>query len=511
MRIMKKTMMKMMTALTAVTALFAMTVSGTVSAYNTPSIGTGYAHQLTTSTQTAEIPIQKDIIAFNSDPIRGDIATTILPPKMTYQYEISIPEMNNDVSITTLDQNDASVTLAVHPGILGSVTMIDDKGDLITTPAAFADSDYASGKLPATITFGNSMERKKTNQIGTREPVDVSTDYTFKSSMDITVDAGKIYNPQLADQPDYRNKPGVYRYQITETTAASVYTASGVTDGGAPDDLYLDVYVKYNETNDNLVVYGYVLLRSTAEGASANITYVENSDETIKTEGFVSESEGDDNGDNSVNLGDLKSDRYETYNLKVGKTVSGDLASRQHRFPFEITLTNDTVTNNAAFCVNNMAGIEAAQQFTGNTWTSADANIDRIDFKMAHGDQVTFIGLPAGTKVLVKEKNDTNDTYSVSAKDSNENIALQVKLSDAEGSFPKVKAEHNKTVEMAAPFAITSTLKAEVITFNNDLSDVSVTGLVFDIAPFILITAVGAALLAFYFYNRRKTQSDDKI
>ncbi|MBR4318586.1 MAG: hypothetical protein IKP69_00875, partial [Oscillospiraceae bacterium] len=332
--------------------------------------------------------------------------------------------------------------------------------------------------------------------------------YKATKQMDITVDASKIYDTDSDGNAD--NEPGVYRYEITEVTSDATYIASGVTEGGAGDTIFLDVYTKYNEAKNNLVIYGYVLLKSTEDGANTSITYNEETEkEGVKIEGFVTTSEGDDNNDNEIIPADFKGDYYSTYNVEVKELVAGDLADRYHEFPFSIQLSNDTVTSSPNFSINDGATHSTTSLTTAGKWNSDDVNIAGIDFKLKYGEVINLIGLPAGTKIMVTETNDAEDVYSVSAV-FNE-TAKNLVNSDATKTGSSISIPKNDTASLDASYPITMELNSDKVVITNTLRDVSVTGLLFDIAPFLFITSAGIFLFTLYLRNKKETDTDNMI
>jgi ABC-type antimicrobial peptide transport system permease subunit len=124
-----------------------------------------------------------------------------------------------------------------------------------------------------------------------------------------------------------------------------------------------------------------------------------------------------------------------------------------------------------------------------------------------------IIGLPAGTKVKVTETNDTKDIYSVSVQGNGTPFVMKKGGSDTVNpSNTSVSVGKDETAEMNAAFLIkTLTENGDQIVVTNTLRDISVTGLLFDIAPFIFITATGIILLALYMNGKRKNDAEHKI
>lgn len=496
---MKKNFIK--AALASITAF--MTVSTlTASAFNCIAVDSSVrddlpAHKLQTSSETAEIVVMKDILAFNPENKR------IPEPNMVYSYAITSANVT-DATITTIDSNNNPVPLTVYPGVIQAVTAITDSGNAEAQMSTSADGLTKNG----TITFKCDPNNLKYTNKETDTPYVCSEDYKFTKQMGITINASKIYDPDN-NPATQNNGVGIYRYKITETTAEDTYVQSGVTEGTAGDVVYLDVYVKNKDEGNGLLIYGYVMLKGVEITDSTSITYSETVDEGVKIDGFTTTYEGDTNGDGSVIPGDFKGDKYLTYNADIKKQVSGDFADRQHEFPFLISASNNTVKN-ANFSVNDGA-IHAVTALDANgAWSSeSGANLDDINFNLKHGEIISLIGLPAGTKVKVKETNDTDVAYAVSATcDGN---AKQVVNSDETKSGNSISIEKDDTAEMVEAYSVALKDNSNKIIITNTLRDISITGLIFDIAPFIFITAAGILLFIIFMKNKKKDDTDNMI
>ena len=493
---MKKSLMKKaFSALTAIMTTTTMAASFNALAANTDDKNTGHAH-LIDSTVTATIPIKKDIVAFNPDE------KDIHEPNIVYTYEISSANAES-AKIRTVDTANQPIVIDVHNGVLAAIKSIGDSGN------SSASMTSGTDKQTGTITFGldNSASAKKTGNKETADTYNVNDEHKFTKQMNIVIDADFIYNPADGQTGTDKqvNPPGVYRYKIEDVTDASAFTNSGVEDGGAGNLLYLDVYTKYNTNQDSLVIYGYVLFRedTTKDGTSIEYGTITPSDE-IKTEGFVTSSEGDDNGDGTlVDKNDATFDTYKTYNVKVEKKVAGELADRQHQFPFTLQLSNDTITSQADFSIMNTVGTvnEHALDATGKCTSDA--------FKLKHGESVTLIGLPSGTNIMATEENDLDDIYTVSVKINNTATQL-IKGTDTSTAANSIALEKSEKASLSAVYEFNKDSSSDIITFTNTLSDVSVTGLLFSIAPFIFITLTGAVLFVFVI-KRRNPKKDENI
>lgn len=158
--------------------------------------------------------------------------------------------------------------------------------------------------------------------------------------------------------------PGVYRYNITQSSVKAGFTADNRT-------LYLDVYVT---VDDNGVVngeYAYVL-----------------KDGTTKVEGFVN--------------------TYVTNNLTVTKTVKGNFSDRTDVFTFTVALETATANAGDKYTVE-VAGAAADPLTVGEDGTVSKA------YTLQHGQSLVIKGLTVDTTYEVTESN--ADEYFTSIND----------------------------------------------------------------------------------------------
>lgn len=518
---MKKTIIqKALASLTALLAVSAIALPMTAAAVDTPTINAEPATKLDTPATSVAVPVKKDIVLFNAD------GKPILSPNINYSYEITAAAVT-DATITTYAPEDLDtdgktpktgavpITVTVKPGIINAITVGGNH----------ADNDKVTG----TISFGadgdtnhnDNTEKHNSN----RESVQtVTLSNKVSSSMSITVDADKIYDTDDTDNERKQdNGPGVYRYKIKDVTTPATLTASGITRAaGNNDTIYLDVYTKYNDQKNGLVVYGYVLLKDTTSHDSTSINYDKTTtEETLKITGFDTDSENNANyKEQTVEKANLTSDSYHTYNVEVSKKTEGDLADTQHNFPFKIELTNaNKVTSlDDFYYVITKDGTAQTEQITNlsgtGTWT-LDGSTDTT-LQLQNDDKILITGLPVKTSIKVTETNDTADKYTVSATKlkqptgtATETEPITLKSGSATGTSLSVAG--GATAEMNAALELIKEDGNDKIVFTNTLKDISVTGLLFNIAPFAFITAAGAVLFGLFMKNRKYSDTESKI
>ena len=278
---------------------------------------------------------------------------------------------------------------------------------------------------------------------------------------------------------------GVYRYEIHES--ASAYTSNGIKEGTTGNVRYLDVYVKdaaeqseeINQPSD-WDVYGFVLFA--AEEAEGETT---EQSAGYKTEGFVAHKDENDSSNNKT------ADEYYTFNLTVSKTVVNDafIKTTHHEFPFTLTLQNDTVTADVLPIMNVSANAKqdplAAGTISG-TWKA----------EIADGASIEYVGIPAGTTISITETNDvTGAVYRVNVAGADNEL--------------EDKNIYTGTSSDAAVVAATAGQKVEAnrnVAFTNTLQQISPTGVVLRVAPYILMLAAGVVLLVIA--RRRRTANE---
>ena len=477
-----------------------MTVTGTtVSAVGSPTLDQPPATVITNPTSTVNVPVNKDIVLFNSE------GSDILSPNITYSYEITPANVSDTTTITTMSPStETPIILNVHPGILAAVT-------------TSADDAQTAEKVEGSITFG-AVDDTYYYPSNMFDAITLDLSRKVRRSMTISVDANKIYNPDYDSNTQTNqqlNGPGVYRYKIEDITTDDTMRTAGVTIGSQPIKvIYLDVYTKYNDNYDGLDVYGYVLLRNTTDEENVDITYDNDARaETLKITGFDTDSENENVTNNQVVKMHFHSDCYKTYNVEVRLDTAGALADTQHNFPFKVELANGAIKSLADFWYQITKDGVALSAESGNLSATGAWKLDGADadtnLQLQKGDKIMITGLPAGTYIKVTETNDTADTYAVSVSCDDTVQSLRVNDTDTTGS--SVSVASNQKAEMVNAVDVNTQTNNNRIVFTNTIRDVSITGLLFDIAPFIFITAAGVVLLVLFMRNKKYSDNKSKI
>ncbi len=451
----------------------------------------GYTTADTQNVDDKVINIKKEITVYNPDE------ALIYGPAITYTYTVA--PGTKDVSITDATTDHAS-GLATTTTTLSGVTT----GVVINSGTA-GDATSATG----TIAWTNA------------DVLDASFAGTANYK-NLTIDFTNVVFSQ----------PGVYRYTISES--AATYTTSGVVETTAPaasaHTRYLDVYVMrsalYGKTADGTAdsttnakhwwkIYGYVCVYNDNDAITPDGDTTTTG--AVKTNGFVSGTTGS---------ATFLADEYHTYNLTVGKTLSGDATMNGHKFPFDVAWTAGSATGTFQFAVEESSAAvtktaQAAGTTVNGTAIAADSfykvgGADAVGTadkdgtpSIANGGIVKYIGIPTGTISTVTETNDVvGTTYATTAS---ETIGSGSAANVVWTGGTSAKSTDNKIATMS-PNATTIYAQASApvadsnvaIQVTNTLSIISPTGVVLRVAPYVLMLAAGVVLLVLS-RKRKKT------
>lgn len=395
----------------------------------------------------AVIPLTKSIVFVNKN------GSPMYEPNITYTYTVEPASIEE----STYTVNDETNTGYAHPGVAGGVT-----GVSIPFGIRLGDQDTT-----AVTSSADGVEVERTANLG------------------VTLSAF--------------SRPGIYRYKVTETSDPANVMTAGLSERDADEYnsvRYLDVYIKYNDAG-NLVMYGAVFFKSltTNNDGKDNIA-----SSTIKTTGY----EPTLSDPSSDKLKDDKTvDQYVTYDFSVKKTVSGSMADKLHEFPFYVSISNSI--NGARFTYV----ADGSEQFTGAAVASGVGTLSAANFqigadsketsllKLKANDSITLKGLPSNQTnelaVVVKEFNDTYDKYTPSVEAVNGAITMN-STDEATGDAMAASTGSDTTSSFTVK---TNDVANQRITVDNNLTEISPTGVVLRVAPYVLMLMAGIVLFAF--------------
>lgn len=452
---MKKTkfMTKVMAVVFALAILFAMSVpafaadttNNTNDASGSLSSPTPNLAIKTVDPTSHTITLNKSLIVFNQESI------SVYEPNINYTYTVGPYTLVDETQARVKDKDDNIVY--VNDGVPGGLT--------VTTTPTFSDANPVNASATGTV---------------------------VEKPLVLTVHDSVF------------TKAGIFRYVLEDTTNVSTaLNTVGITrPSGYSTNRYIDLYVTNN--GGSLVVNNAVIFvaTSTLDPATGMIDT-----STIKTTGFNEEDDGD-----SDYTDDKAADHYYTYNLKVTKTTTGQLADKQHPFPFAIQISSIKAAKITKTTDGSSYTVETV---TSNT--VGGTNLATPQASLKNGDYIEYCGIPYGASATVSEYNNTYDTYK--ATGSTRNASTQITLSETElTSSPTysgttvVATMQNILIDAGTAHdetdnkqRVTGTTEAN---FTNQIKDISPTGLVFRVAPYVLMLAAGVSLIVLFAKRRRE-------
>ena len=261
-------------------------------------------------------------------------------------------------------------------------------------------------------------------------------------------------------------EPGEYEFIIRESEGYYEDSADNEDDSGwAQQFMTLRVYI-IRDDDDQMKVYGYSL-----------ISY--NGDEEIKVDTFTNEYM---NGSTSGT----------PHTFTVDKTVTGNAATSAEKaahYSFDLTVNNDaTSTDKTYYVIVKHNGTNCNEQ-VDTTYTVTEGDAEPISVAM--GDKVTIYGLTKNDVITVTETGYTGNTPA-GACDWD---VFTVTNSATDGEGEQVTASN---------MAVTGEENDDKVTFTNTHTVSNPTGIVMDVAPYVLLVVVAAAGCFVFLRKRRE-------
>ena len=166
---------------------------------------------------------------------------------------------------------------------------------------------------------------------------------------------------------------------------------------------------------------------------------------------------------------------------KIIKTDTADTVDTNKEFEFIANFTFPTGTDETTF------GAEATIEGSTKTITGTSHT-----FKLKHGQNVKFTGLPVGTKISVTESATPNykGSAEVVINNGTKEAVAETKYNEALTVSDKTLGQNKNTVDVT-----------------NTYNYVPATGIIMNTLPYVLMIALcGAALMAFVAFKRRRLQ-----
>lgn len=362
-------------------------------------------------------------------------------------------------------------------------------------PAAIVNADAETGKGSATVSFTSREVEETADQLS----------MAVRENINFAFDTTKF------------TAPGIYRYEINDETADALLVAAGIV---RPDDYeskkFLDVYViqatdsSTGEPTDGYTIAGYVLLDETTNTSVTPATEkdpgfrssVEDVEEIPVPGTEIPGEPGEPGGVISAGstgiANDNSFDYYYTYNVEVDKVITGNMADKNHAFPFTATLTTPA------------GATVGATVYAGTDKTALSASDETsFDPSLADGGKYYIYGVNPLATVNVKEKNDTQNTYTASVKVNTvaDGDAADINYNEEKAATPI--AVSNYDIEAAAvPATITG--EDKVVEFTNDMTVGTPTGVMLVAVPFAGVAALaGGALVVSKLHSKKKNDGSE--
>ncbi len=335
---------------------------------------------------------------------------------------------------------------------------------------------------------------------------------TFSSSEMVNGSSGietKKYITVTID-PTKFDKPGIYRYVITDATStAALYAAGIVRTGHSGADYlptrYLDVYVAAKSDATGYEVTGYVLhstndVTYTAEGKSIGFVY-------------------DDHHGN---------DTYRNLATMLKKVVKGTMGDRTHAFPFTVTVNNlNKPFHYSVYTIpdGQDRGDRRPDNDTSITWNYVDdIHTFPATISLKHNEALVIRGLCPQATVNYTETNNTSETYKVRADYLKDNTDLneqdsvfQTERDVAAGgtlalSETPLNISNYATVNSDSDVTTVPTRSDyRYVQYTNKINAVSPTGIILRFAPFVVLAGFAGLLLVLAGKTKKKETKVRKI
>ena len=266
---------------------------------------------------------------------------------------------------------------------------------------------------------------------------------------------------------------GKYEYTVTETQTVNPAVVNGDHEKMimSQAEYTMDVYVTDGATGTEI--------SNTAQDTTGKVD-ISNTDKNgfNFTNTYVQEA---GTGTDPVNPGP----DYTTYGSldvsKIIKTDAADTADTNKEFEFTADFTFPNGTDGTTLGAKATIG-DSTTSITGTSHT----------FKLKHGQDVKFTGLPVGTKISITESATPNYKGSAEVVINNETkqAVAETKYNEALTVSDKTLGQNKNTVDVT-----------------NTYNYVPATGIIMNTLPYVLMIALcGAALMAFVAFKRRRLQ-----
>lgn len=242
--------------------------------------------------------------------------------------------------------------------------------------------------------------------------------------------------------------PGIYRYTVTETTP----THAGIVN--RDKELTLDIYVQYAQMGGD-VDYG-----------TLTASYVLTLSGDTKVAGFTNV--------------------YTTHDLTLEKKVTGNQGDRSKKFTFTVVISGGTADDQYTVSVPNGSSTNNGKNPSTLKLSNSSGTVQVTGtYELAHDEAITIYGLPPGMKYTITETSYSDDGYTTTNDVNNGGEA------DGKTTNEQTMGDNNVTV-----------------TFTNNKDGGTVpTGLLLEVAPYVLLVVVIACGLVALTLTSRKQRN----
>lgn len=377
--------------------------------------------------------------------VAGVMAASMILPGMT---AFASAEEDAKISAGTLS---VTKTIKVGEGVTVPATTLKftadqvdgDNADGTTQPATIADTDVVIELAATTTTNGNGITA-----------------------------TGTFANLETAI-----TKNGEYTFTLSETAPTTLRGADDTEGWSVLDNntYYLHVY-KTDKGFTYIVTEGNKVNKD-KEGNIVSLKDKVGSDEFA----FVNEYTKDAGSDPKVDPEDPDDEDGKHGALEIVKTVTGDSAAYTDAFTFKVTLTNSSTSKIAE-------GDTLAYTLDGKdanaTVKKAEDGSLYVEVAIANGQKASFKKIEAGVGVKVEETNRPNtDKTTVKAMFNGSDYSEAQEATSISGVLGQ---------------------SANIVRFTNVATDITVTGVVTNVAPYITLVVVAVAAVAAYVVMKRR-------
>lgn len=377
------------------------------------------------------------------------------------------------MSIKTLSKKMLAIVAA------GAMTL----GLAMPTSVFAAGGDTATKVTEAYIskTFNREVAKDETFSFTATQVTGNTADVTIPNISFSGTETGTTTERAQVSFPTNWPDAGKYEYTVKETAAAPA-----ITDGEhqkmimSQAEYTMDVYVTNGDKGleiSNIIVNKKKDDKGTAATGKVDISNTDKNGFNF-TNTYVQEA---GTGTDPVNPGP----DYTTYgSLDVSKKIKTDAAdtadtNKEFEFTADFTFPNgtDATTLGAKVTIG-----DSTTSITGTSHT----------FKLKHGQNVKFTGLPVGTKISVTESATPNykGSAEVVINNGTKEAVAETKYNEALTVSDKTLGQNKNTVDVT-----------------NTYNYVPTTGIIMNTLPYVLMIALcGAALMAFVAFKRRRLQ-----